>query len=107
MGERLRKRQTGNREIVEYLRGLFTDQNFNDGQLVDGPHTRIKRLSDHIVVASTHLQVAGQGLVDGGTIGLRDNHSVHILQKQADNSWKITSEMFSDSNTDKSYVNHS
>jgi uncharacterized protein (TIGR02246 family) len=97
----------GNREIVDYLRGLFTDENFNDGQLVNGPHTSIKRLSDDIVVASTHLQVAGQGLVDGGTIDLRDNHSVHILQRQADGAWQIASEMFSDSNTDQSYVNHS
>jgi uncharacterized protein (TIGR02246 family) len=97
----------GNRQIVGYLSGLFTDQNFNDGTLVDGPHNALKRVTDDVVVVSTHLQVSGQGLVDGGAIELRDNHSVHILHKQPDGSWRIASEIFSDSRSDHSYINHS
>ena len=45
--------------------------------------------------------------IGGGVIGLRDNHSVHILQKQPNGQWQIISEMFSDARQDLSYINHS
>lgn len=97
----------GATEIVDYLRGLFADANFNDGQLVAPPRSAIRSFSENIAVVSTHLQVSGQGLLDGGTIPLRDNHSLHVLQKQADARWKVVSEIYMDARSDRSYVNHS
>ncbi len=97
----------GATEIVDYLRGLFADANFNDGRLVAPPRSSIRSLSGDVAVVSTHLQVSGQGLVDGGSIALRDNHSLHILQKQPDSRWRVVSEMYMDARADWSYVNHS
>ena len=56
----------GRAEIVDYLRGLFADDNFNDGQLVAPPQSTIRRITDDVVTVSTHLQIRGQGLVGGG-----------------------------------------
>jgi uncharacterized protein (TIGR02246 family) len=97
----------GSAEIIAYLRGLFADQNFDDGQLAAPPTSTLRRVTDDVVIISTHLQVTGQGLVGGGTIALRDNHSLHILQKQPSGQWQIISEMFSDARPDHSYINHS
>lgn len=97
----------GATEIVDYLRGLFADANFNDGKLVAPPQSTIRSVSENVAVASTHLQVSGQGLVGGGSIAMRDNHSLHVLQKQPDARWKVISEMYMDARTDRSYVNHS
>jgi len=93
--------------IVEYLRGLFADANFNDGELVAPPHSTIRQLTDGVALVSTHLQVARQGLVGGGFIPLRDNHSLHVLQRQHDGHWRVVSEMYMDARTDRSYANHS
>jgi uncharacterized protein (TIGR02246 family) len=97
----------GAAEIIDYLRGLFADANFNDGQLVSPPRSNIRSLSENIAVVSTHLRVSGQGLIDGGAIALRDNHSLHILQKQPDARWQVASEIYMDARTDHSYINHS
>lgn len=97
----------GNAEIVEYLRGLFGDANFDAGQLVAPPTSRLQKVTDDVVVVSTALQVAGQLLVDGAEIALRDNHSLHVMARQKDGRWLIVSEMYSDSRTDQSYINHS
>ena len=97
----------GGPEIVGYLRGLFADQNFNDGQLAAPPRSVLRLVTDEVVIVSTHLQVAGQGLIGGGAIALRDNHSVHVLQKQPSGRWRIISEMFMDARQDQSYINHS
>jgi uncharacterized protein (TIGR02246 family) len=97
----------GSIEIVDYLRGLFADANFNEGQVVATPRSAIRSVSENIAVVSTHLRVSGQGLVDGGVIALRDNHSVHILQRQLDARWQVVSEMYMDARTDQSYINHS
>jgi uncharacterized protein (TIGR02246 family) len=97
----------GSAEIIAYLRGLFADQNFNDGQLAAPPASVLRPVTESVVIISTRLQVTGQGLVDGGVIGLRDNHSLHILQKQPSGQWQIISEMFSDARQDLSYINHS
>jgi ketosteroid isomerase-like protein len=53
------------------------------------------------------LRIEGQGLVGGGAIPVRDNHSLRILQKQADGRWLIVSEMYMDANTQQSYSGHS
>ena len=97
----------GNAEIVEYLRGLFGDANFDAGQLLAPPTTHLQKVTDDVVVVSTALQVAGQLLVGGAEIALRDNHSVRVLARQDDGQWLIVSEMYSDSRTDQSYINHS
>jgi uncharacterized protein (TIGR02246 family) len=94
-------------EIVPYLQGLFADQNFNDGKLLAPPQNHLRRLTDDVVTVSSHLKIAGQGLVDGGTIPVRDNHSLRILQKQADGRWLIVSEMYMDANIEQSYAGHS
>lgn len=92
--------------ILDYLRGLFADANFNAGELVSAPTNTLRRLADGIVVISTHLRIRGQGLVGGGAIALRDNHSLHILQKRPGGDWRVVSEMFMDVRTDVSYINH-
>jgi uncharacterized protein (TIGR02246 family) len=97
----------GAAEIVSYLRGLFADANFNDGKMMAPPQNRLRRLSDGIVIVSSHLRIAGQGLVGGGAIPVRDNHSLRILQKQGDGRWLIVSEMYMDANTEQSYAAHS
>jgi uncharacterized protein (TIGR02246 family) len=97
----------GATEIVEYLRGLFADANFSDGQIVAPPRSTLRRVCDDVAVVNTHLHVAGQGLVGGGSIPLRDNHSVHVLHKQHGDRWEVVSEMYMDVRTDWSYVDHS
>jgi uncharacterized protein (TIGR02246 family) len=97
----------GGPQIVEYLRGLFADENFNDGRVIAGPDCTLRRLGRDSAVVLAHLQVEGQGLVGGGTIALRDNRSVHVLSRQGDGAWCIVSEMFMDARQDQSYINHS
>ena len=50
----------GAAEIVEYLRGLFADANFDEGQLVAPPASTLRRLSDDIALVSTRLQLRGR-----------------------------------------------
>jgi uncharacterized protein (TIGR02246 family) len=92
----------GRDEIVDYLRGLFGDDNFNRGQLAGLPETRFRVLTPEVVLVSAHLTVIGQGLVGGGTLD-RDSFSLRALQRQDDGSWLIVSEIFSDANTYTSY----
>jgi uncharacterized protein (TIGR02246 family) len=94
----------GGEEIVAYLRGLFSDANFNAGQLKAPPETAIRVLSPDVVVVSAHLQVEGQKLVDGGEIEVRDNFSLRVLQRQTDGTWLIVSEMYNDANRDETYA---
>jgi uncharacterized protein (TIGR02246 family) len=93
----------GRDEIVEYLRGLFNDDNFNRGELAGPPETSFKVLTPEVVVVSAHLVVKGQGLIDGGAMD-RNNYSVRVLQRQRDGSWLIVSEMFQDANTEATYA---
>jgi len=92
----------GRDDIVEYLRGLFADDNFNRGELAGPPETSFKVLTPEVVLVSAHLQVKGQGLVGGGSLD-RDNFSLRALQRQHDGSWLIVSEMFQDANTETTY----
>lgn len=89
-------------EIVEYLDGLFQDQNFNRGELAGPPETSFRVLTAEVVLVSAHLRVKGQGLVGGGTID-RDNFSLRALQRQDDGCWLIVSEMFQDANTETTF----
>ena len=97
----------GSDTILNYLRGLFEDGNFDQGKLAGAPSSQLRVVDDNVVIVSTHLQVTGQGLLDGGTIPIRDNHSLRVLQRQPDGAWTIISEMYMDSRQDESYINHS
>jgi uncharacterized protein (TIGR02246 family) len=94
-------------EIISYLRGLFADANFAAGTLKAPPESSIRVLTDEVVLVSTHLLIEGQKLLDGGVIDERDNHSLHVLQRQSDGTWPVVSEMYMDANRDQSYVGHS
>jgi uncharacterized protein (TIGR02246 family) len=93
----------GGEAIVEYLRGLFADDNFNAGGLKAPPETAIRVLNDQVVLVSAHLQVEGQKLVGGGEIEVRDNYSLRVLQRQSDGAWLIVSEMYNDANREQTY----
>jgi uncharacterized protein (TIGR02246 family) len=93
----------GGEEIVQYLRGLFSDNNFNAGTLKAPPETSLRVLTPEIVLVSAHLQVEGQKLVGGGEIEVRDNHSLRVLQRQGDGTWLIVSEMYNDANREQTY----
>jgi uncharacterized protein (TIGR02246 family) len=97
----------GRDDIVTYLHGLFADPNFDDGRVVALPECSLRRLDRDNALVHAHLQIEGQGLVGGGTIPLRDNHSLRVIARQSDNTWRIVSEMFSDVRSDQSYINHS
>ena len=94
-------------EIVEYLRGLFADDNFNAGTVKAPPETSFRVLTPEILLVNAHLQVEGQNLVGGGEIQVRDNHSLRVLQRQTDGSWLIVSEMYNDANQESTYAGHS
>lgn len=93
----------GRDEIVDYLSGLFADDNFNRGEPEGPPETSFRVLTPEVVLVSAHLRIKGQGLAGGGTLD-RDNFSLRALQRQADGSWLIVSEMFQDANTETTYV---
>ena len=93
----------GSKEIVDYLRGLFADDNFNRGEPEGPPETSFRVLTPDVVLVSAHLRIKGQGLVDGGTLD-RDNFSLRALQRQPDGSWLVVSEMFQDANTETTYA---
>jgi uncharacterized protein (TIGR02246 family) len=88
--------------ILDHLRGLFKDANFNRGELVGPPEVSFRVLTPEVVLVSAHLKVEGQGLVGGGTLD-RDNFSLRAMQRQPDGSWLIVSEMFQDANTETTY----
>jgi uncharacterized protein (TIGR02246 family) len=94
----------GGQAIVEYLRGLFADDNFNAGKLKAPPESSIRVLTPEVILVSTHLQVEGQKLAGGGSIPERDNFSLRVLQRQPDGQWLIVSEMYNDANRDATYV---
>jgi uncharacterized protein (TIGR02246 family) len=93
----------GSKEILDYLRGLFVDDNFNRGESEGPPETSFRVLTPEVVLVSAHLRIKGQGRVGGGTLD-RDNFSLRALQRQPDGSWLIVSEMFQDANTEITYA---
>jgi uncharacterized protein (TIGR02246 family) len=93
----------GRQEIVDYLTGLFADDNFNRGEAEGPPETSFRVLTPEVVLVSAHLRIKGQRLVGGGTLD-RDNFSLRALQRQPDRSWLIVSEMFQDANTETTYA---
>ncbi len=96
----------GSAQILEYLRGLFADANFDAGTLKAPPDVKIRVLTSSVVLVSAHLQVEGQKTTDGGTIELRDNFSLRVLFRESSGEWKIVSEMYNDANQERTYEAH-
>jgi uncharacterized protein (TIGR02246 family) len=99
--------KNGNNAIVEYLRGLFKDNNFNSGELKGPPETSMRVLTSEVVLVSAHLQVQGQKLIDGSEIQERDNFSIRVLRRQSSGAWLIEAEMYNDANHESTYEAHS
>lgn len=74
----------------------------SDQEAIGPPETSFRVLTADVVLVSAHLGVEGQGIVGGGTLD-RNNYSLRVMQRQADGSWLIVSEMFMDANTETTY----
>jgi uncharacterized protein (TIGR02246 family) len=96
----------GAHQIVEYLRGLFADANFEAGTLKAPPDVTIRVLTPDVVLVSAHLQVEGQKTIGGGAIGVRDNFSLRVLFREPGGEWRIVSEMYNDANQERTYEAH-
>ena len=88
----------GSDGILDYLRGLFADDNFNAGTLRAPPEIAIRVSSRDVVLVSAHLQVKAKASWVEESSEERDNFSLRVLQRQADGTWPIVSEMFNDAN---------
>ncbi|MDX6751143.1 SgcJ/EcaC family oxidoreductase [Geminicoccaceae bacterium 1502E] len=95
---------SGRDRIIDYLTGLFADPNFSAGTMSGQPDIKIRSIGPDVVVAKTHVQVEGQQTVDGSTLPIRHNHSLKILQRQADGRWLIVSEIYMDARADVTYL---
>jgi len=93
----------GATQIVDYLRGLFADSNFDAGTLKAPPDVKIRVLTPDVVLVSAHLQVEGQKTIGGGTLEVRDNFSLRVLFREPDGEWRIVSEMYNDANQERTY----
>jgi uncharacterized protein (TIGR02246 family) len=93
----------GSTEILSYLKGLFADANFEQGRMAGPPDISLRSVTPEVAIVTVHLRVLDQGLAGGGSIPVRNNFSLHVLQKQSDGSWLIVSEMFMDARTDVTY----
>lgn len=58
----------GRDTVVEYLRGLFADDNVDQGQPAGPPDVALRTVTDDVVVVTTHLRIQGQGTGGGGEI---------------------------------------
>ena len=61
-------------------------------------------LTSDVVLVSTHLQVEGQKTVGGGSIPVRDNFSLRVVQRQPNGEWLIVSEMYNDANRESTCI---
>lgn len=86
----------GRDAIVDYLRELFADPNFSDGEMQGEPQVEARQISENVVLIKTYMEIAGQKTVEGGTLPTRRNHSLKVLRRQNDNSWRIVSEIYMD-----------
>ncbi len=93
-------RKQGSAEILDYLEGLFAEPAFDQGKMAGPPEVSMRPLGPDAIIVTLHLRILGQGLADGGTIPVRNNYSLHILQKQPDGHWPVVSELFMDARTD-------
>jgi len=93
----------GRDEIVEYLKGLFADEHFDAGSLTGRPEVDVRPLGDEAVIVRVATVIKGQQTIDGSTLPDRHNHSLKVLQRQADGRYLIVSEMYMDARTETTY----
>ena len=86
---------SGRDAIVDHLRRLFADAKFRAGNTVGRPRMQLRLVGSDVVVAKTYAEVRDEEEA-GGAPRLRRTHSMKVLAKQPDGSWKIESEMFMD-----------
>lgn len=86
----------GREAIVTYLRELFADSNFSEGEMQGAPQVETRQVSENVVLIKTYMEISGQKTVDGGTLPTRRNHSLKVLHRQYDDSWLIVSEIYMD-----------
>lgn len=86
----------GRDAIVDYLRELFADSNFSDGEMKGAPEVDVRQVSENVVLVKTYMEIAGQKTVQGGTLPTRRNHSLKVLHRAYDGNWRIVSEIYMD-----------
>ncbi|MCT8998944.1 YybH family protein [Chelativorans intermedius] len=94
----------GRDSIVAYLEELFADRNFSDGELVGEPQVAVRPVAENVVTAKIHTRIEGQRTVDGGTLPVRHNHSLKVIVRQDDGSWKIASEIYMDARRETTHI---
>jgi len=93
----------GRDAIVDYLEKLFADKRFAAGRLRGRPEGSIRFLGHAVAVAKTYAEREGQETVEGGTLPVRRNHSLKVLEKR-DGHWRIVSEMYMDARDEETLV---
>ncbi len=94
----------GRDAIVDYLKELFADPNFAQGKLVKAPEVSIRPVGADTAAAKVYTEIAGQRTTDGGTLPVRRNHSLKLIGRQRDGSWKIISEIYMDARDEVTHI---
>lgn len=94
----------GEDNIIAYLKELFADENFTAGKVVGEPEVAIRTVGRDTVAAKIHTKIEGQRTVDGGTLPMRQNHSLKLIARQPDGSWKIVSEIYMDARQEVTHI---
>lgn len=95
---------SGRDAIVAYLGELFADPNFSDGEMLGEPQVSVRSVGDDAVAVKIYTRIKGQKTVDGDTLPVRHNHSLKLIGRQDDGSWKIVSEMYMDARQETTHV---
>jgi uncharacterized protein (TIGR02246 family) len=83
----------GSAGITNHLRGLFADGGAA-GRPAGPPDLALRQVGADVVVVSVRTQIPGQRRLDGGETPVRENHSLHVLQRNPGSGWRIVSEMY-------------
>src|SRR5690242_12593834 len=92
----------GRQQIVDYLTGLFADPHFGAGQ-AGRPQVSIRPVTSEVVVVKTYIEIEGQQALDGTVLPTRRNHSLKVMQRQAEGQWLIVSDIYMDARSDATY----
>lgn len=82
-------------EIIAYHRELFRTEKFRGRELAGPPDALFRVVTPEVVLVWAHVIVRDQSLADGDD-PYEDNYSLRVLQRQADGSWRVISEMVRD-----------
>lgn len=93
----------GRAAIVDYLAGLFADPHFGAGRMTGAPRIEVRPVADGVAVAKTYMEIEGQEKADGGALGVRRNHSLKVLQRQASGAWLIVSDIYMDAREEATF----